>query len=223
MKKKKQFIVFIIAVVLLVLGDFGYNVYSKKKIDVENSIDAYQQKLLDAKLENKKLQEKIDIAQIDNEHLQDRISELHHIIDKLYDEKTNYIISDQIGRKVLQAFANNDINQLNELLPINVKAYKGYLEKTVNGSTSKVSFQPIQSMGLDNNNGTISIWHYYNDEESKTFVILYNIVNELNSTSIDCRMTFRIINEKDTQPGVTKTTFKLVDIEIGKDLIHSDA
>src|SRR5690606_32967324 len=107
---------------------------SKKKIDVENSIDAYQQKLLDAKLENKKLQEKIDIAQIDNEHLQDRISELHHIIDKLYDEKTNYIISDQIGRKVFQAFANNDINQLNELLPINVKAYKGYLEKTVNGS-----------------------------------------------------------------------------------------
>src|SRR5690606_39090045 len=108
-------------------------------------------------IENKKLQEMIDIAEGDNEHLNDRISELHHIIDKLYDEKTNYIFSDQIGRKVLQAFGNNDINQLNELLPINVKAYKGYLEKTVNGSTSKVSSQPIKSMGLDNNKGNISI------------------------------------------------------------------
>lgn len=222
MKKKKQFIVFIIAVVLLVLGDFGYNVYSKKLTDVEKSIDAYKQKYLDAELKNKELQETIENAINLNDDLNDRISELYNSMNKMSDEQLYFIISDRLGRKLIQAIISNDTNKLKELTSSDIKVFNSYFEKTVNGNISKVPFEPIHVVGLDNSDVVISLWRYYFDEESQSFVIMYNIINEQDYTSADCRMYFKIIEEKSEHYGAIEITTELFDIEIGANLLGSE-
>ncbi|HLU21508.1 MAG TPA: hypothetical protein VKZ77_03380 [Bacillaceae bacterium] len=209
--KRKQIIIFISIVILLLIVDTAYKTYSKTKAEHVNKISDYKQKYEEAKEKNIKLEEIIASLDEELDIMEQEYTNLEEEYYKSKDETSEYLISNDIGIQIYHAMVNGDTATLQELTSPNIKVIDHYFEKTVNGITTKISFKNIQDAAIRNVDPKTFNFGY--DEERDALRILYVIDHPQNSSRITCKMYIKKSEEIDNETGSVSVERRLLDID----------